>query len=263
MTAVLVASLALLAESFGREVWGLWQQRHLAPDRVALPGPQPEPGRERAHGNRSRVRTAVAGLVSVLAFLLVWVALVAPNEMSQLTPSAFLRIPLEGLLVVALVLALPATAGRTMAVVVGLVLGLLTIVKVLDTAFYETLGRSFNPVTDGNYFEPAVSFLKDQIGQGTAIAAMVGVVVLGVVVLVVVPLSMLRLTRVADRHRPVAIRAVTALGVVWILCAVTGAQIVPGAPIASTSAAALTYRHVRRDPGHHPGPAGVRAGPCR
>ena len=58
------------------------------------------------------------------------------------------------------------------------------------------------------------------------------------------PLSVLRLTRLADRHRATSIRAVTALGVVWILCAVFGVQIVPGAPIASTSAASLAYDHV-------------------
>ena len=62
--------------------------------------------------------------------------------------------------------------------------------------------------------------------------------------LVLTPLSVLRLTRLVDRHRATSIRAVTALAVVWILCAVFGVQIVPGAPIASTSAAGLAYDHV-------------------
>jgi hypothetical protein len=50
------------------------------------------------------------------------------------------------------------------------------------------------------------------------------------------------------RHRTVATRAVAVLGVGWVLCAVLGAQIVPGEPIASTSAAVLGYDHVSQVP---------------
>ena len=178
-----------------------------------------------------------------LAAALVWFALVAPNELSRLSPGAFLRIPLEGLLVVALVLVVPAVVGRTMAVLVGLVLGVLAVVKVLDMAFFETLGRRFNPATDWNYFRPAVDFLGDEIGRGTAIAALIGIGLLGLVLLALMPLSVLRLTRLADRHRGTSLRTVTGLGLVWVLCAASGAQIV-GEPIASTSAASLTSSHV-------------------
>ena len=121
---------------------------------------------------------------------------------------------------------------------------MLAVVKVLDMAFFEALGRPFNPATDRTYVGPAVDFVSDEIGHGTAIAALIGLVLLALLVLVALPLSVLRLTRLADRHRGTSLRVVVAVGVVWLLCAVSGAQIVPGAPIASTSATGLAYEHV-------------------
>jgi hypothetical protein len=58
------------------------------------------------------------------------------------------------------------------------------------------------------------------------------------------PLAVLRLTRLAARHQAGSFRAVMVLGVVWVLCAVFGAQVVSGAPIASTSAVVLAYDQV-------------------
>ena len=190
---------------------------------------------------RSRLRTAASWAITILAFLLVWFALTVPDDISRRAATAFVRIPLEGLLVVVLVLALPARARRIVAALVGLLLGVLIIVKILDTGFFVALNRPFNPVADGSYFTSAVSLLKDSIGRAGAIASTVGVVVLVVALLVVMPLAVLRLTRVVHRHRTTSIPAVIALGVVWILCALSGLQIASGSPIASTSAARLAY----------------------
>ena len=51
-------------------------------------------------------------MITVLAGLLVLVALVAPGEAGQLTPAAFLRIPIEALVGLAVLLVLPAKASR-------------------------------------------------------------------------------------------------------------------------------------------------------
>jgi len=59
------------------------------------------------------------------------------------------------------------------------------------------------------------------------------------------PLAVMRLSRLAARHRTTSIRTVTALGVVWILCAVFGVQFVSNAPVASTSVASLAVDQVR------------------
>ena len=63
--------------------------------------------------------------------------------------------------------------------------------------------------------------------------------------LVLTTLAVLRLTRVAAGHRRWSLPAVTALGVVWVLCWAFGAQLVSDAPIASTSAAGLVVHEVR------------------
>ena len=192
-----------------------------------------------------RLRTVAAVLTTVLATLLVWFALVAPNEISRLTPAAFVRIPVEGLVVVAIVLVVPVKAGRIVAALAGVLLGVLTIVKILDMGFFVAFDRSFNPVTDRGYLGPAVGLLRDSIGQAGAMFLLVAAGLLAIAILVLVPMSVLRLTGLVTRHRTISIRTATALGVAWTLCALLGAQLVPGAPIASTSASGLAYDQVQ------------------
>ncbi len=249
----LVAALALLAESFGREVWWLWRERSLeqnpaeatgveTPTLAAGPGgavgsAEPVGQAGGLHG----IRRVLPGVATGLAVVIVWVALLAPDELGRLRPSAFLRIPLEALVVGALVVVLPVRARRTIAALSGVVLGLVAVVKIVDMGFFATLGRPFDPATDWGYFGPAVGVLGDSVGRAGAIASAAAAVVLVAVLLVVVMLSVRHLSLVASSHRTGSIRAVAALGVVWILCAAVGVQIVPGAPVASTSAGGLAY----------------------
>jgi hypothetical protein len=199
-----------------------------------------------AAGDRSRFRTGVAWTITVLAVLLVWFALVAPTRLSQLTPGAFLHIPLEGLVLAAVVFVLPPRPRRVVAVLVGVVLGLLTILKILDMGFFEALGRPFNPVFDRGYFDSAVSLLGDSIGRRDAILFVIAAVILIVAILVLMPLALVRLSRLVDRHRTSSIRTVAALAVVWSLCAVVGVQFGSNTPIASRSAVSLAYNQVKQ-----------------
>jgi hypothetical protein len=73
-----------------------------------------------------------ANLVNALACLLVFFELLAPNEFSRLTPGAFVSVPLEALLGVAFLLVLPAKARPVVATLLGLALGLLALMKLLD-----------------------------------------------------------------------------------------------------------------------------------
>lgn len=188
-----------------------------------------------------RKRRILAGVTTTLAVLLVLFALVAPNQIGRLSPAAFLRIPLEGLVGVALLLVLPGRTRRVVAAIVGVALGLLTIVKIIDMGFFEVLDRPFDLVLDWVLLDDALSFLTDSIGRFGAIAAAIGLALLVVAVLVLMTLSVLRLTRPLVRHRTTAARSVAALGAVWVTCAVLGAQIVPGVPVAANSAADLAY----------------------
>ena len=145
-------------------------------------------------------------------------------------PSAFVRLPLEGVVVVALALALPAGARRLLAWVVGPVLGLLVVVKILDIGFFTTFDRPFDPVGDWGYAGIGIETLRDSIGRTAANVAIVGAAVLCVAFFVLTTLAVLRLTRVAAAHRRWSLQAVAALGVVWVLCWAFGAQLVSGAP---------------------------------
>jgi phosphatidylglycerophosphate synthase len=231
----LLAALALLLESFGRDVLWLFHRR----GDVRVPGSVP---RGSVRPPRSRV---VAGWVlTALALALVWVSLLAPHEPGGMSAAAFLRIPLEALVLVGVVLVLPHRAGRVVAAVVGVLLGLLLVVKVLDVGFTVAIGRPFDPATDWGYAGSAVDLLADSLGRTRAVAVAAGAAALAVAVVVLTPLAVLRLARIASRHRATSLRSVGALGVVWVVCAALGLQAAPGAPIASAGAAGLAVDEV-------------------
>lgn len=182
--------------------------------------------------------------VTVLAGALVWLALVAPDGAGPLSPRDFARIPLEGLLVLTLALVLPPRARRGMALLSGLLLGLLTIVRLLDAVFFAALGRPFSPVADWGYLGSGVGLLASSVGRLGAALSVLAAVALGVALLVLMPLAVVRLTQLIDRHRATSARALTALGVAWLLCTVLGVELVPGAPVAATGDARLVYTKV-------------------
>lgn len=194
------------------------------------------------HG-RARRRTGAAWALTVLAFLLVWLSLVVPNQLDRVTPAAFLRIPVEGLAVAAVCLCLPARARRVAAVVAGVLVGLSTVLKLLDMPFYFVLNRPFSPVVDWGNLAPAIRLLRGLFGQEKVLAAVIVAVLLVLAVLVLLPLALLRLTRLASRHRRGSAGTVAVLGTVWLLCAAFGLQL-GGGPIASRSAATHAYDHV-------------------
>ena len=246
-TAALVVALALLAESFGRDTWWLWAHRHAAPSREAAVSDQ-DPGLGASthdEAGRGRARSIIGVALTVLALLLVWIALVAPNQPSHLTPGAFVRLPLDGLVALVALVVLPARARRVAAWVAGAALGLLVLVKIADMGFYAAFDRPFDPVADLTYTGIGIETMRDSIGRTATNLAIAGVVALIVSVLVLTTLAVRRVTRVAADNRRVSLRAVTALGVVSVLCLVFGARLVSDAPIASASAADLTVHKVR------------------
>jgi hypothetical protein len=194
---------------------------------------------------RQWIRIVAAWMTTVVAFVLVWFALVAPTRLNDVTLGAFLRIPIEALVVVAVGLVLPTRWRRVLALTVGVLLGLLAIVKILDMGFYAEVDRPFDPVNDWSSFKPAIGVLRDSIGPDWSNAAVIGAILLAIAILALLPLSVLRLTRLTAHHRVASARAVTAVGVVWVLCAALGVDIVAGTPVASTSATALAYHQVR------------------
>jgi phosphatidylglycerophosphate synthase len=216
------AALLLLAESFGRDV--IWLYRAGA-------------GRE--------TRRALRVAITVLAAALVWTDLLAPDKAYQLTLGVFIRIPAEALVLVAVTLVLPARPRRIAAAVAGLLLGLLTIARILNMAFYDTVDRAFNPVEDWGSIPPAVGVVRDSIGTVLTDITL-GALSLGVILLIAaITASTIHLTAVAARHRRGAVRGVAALTAIWGLSAGLSLQLTPGFPVASTGSAQLAVAQLR------------------
>ena len=165
-------------------------------------------------------------MADVLALVVVWSALVAPNQPDRLTPMAFLRIPLEGIAVAALALVLPRRATRstavTVALLVGVPLGLLSVLKLLELGFFGVLDRPFNLVTDAGHLGSAVGFVRASVGPVAAAGTVAGALLLAAALVIGVPLSVVRVTRLVQRRRRFSMLAVTALAVVWAAGAASG-----------------------------------------
>lgn len=225
MRLVLAVALVLLAESFGRETWELWR----------LAG--------------GTARSAIRGLRSAaatgLSLLVVWFVLVLPDRVTHLSAGAFVRLPLEALVLVALALVLGRRAGRAVIACFGVLLGLVLVVKVLDLGFSSVLDRTFDPLNDSFYLGPAIGVLGDSIGRPAAVAVSIGAALLVIAVVAGVCLAVVRAARVARDHGAASARAVVALAVVWAVTALTGVQVDSGA-VASASAADLVYGQVHQ-----------------
>ena len=126
-----------------------------------------------------------------------------------------------------------------LAVVAGAVLSVIVLVKVLDIGFFTAFDRPFRPLDDSSYVGIGIETLRDAIGRSSAnvVVAVAAVLIARAPRLPV--LALLRVTRVAAGHRDWALRAATALAVVWVALRVVGA------PVASSSAAALAVDEVQ------------------
>ena len=188
-------------------------------------------------------RSIAARLTTVLAALLVLLVLTVPYDFGRLSPAAFARIPLEALLVVALLLALPSRGSRLVATLAGVALGLLGLLKLLDLGFTASLSRAFDPVLDWALLDEGFAFLSESYGRPAAIGVAITLAVVFVGLPTLVTLSMRRLRRLVVRHRTATTRIVAALVVVWVACAAFNVRVVEGVPVADTSATTLTNGH--------------------
>jgi phosphatidylglycerophosphate synthase len=226
----LAVALLLLSESFGRDVW--WLATHRPRAITETPA--------------SRLRRAARAAATGGAVLLFWGALVAPDRPATLTVSTFLRVPIEGLVVVGVALLLPSRPRALLAALLGVILGALTVVRVLDISFFAVVDRPFNPVTDWGSFGPAIGVLRDSVGRAwTDILEIVAIAGIAMA-LVTMTLATVRVSRTAARHPKAAVGAISSLGLVATLCAAFGISTSTGATVASASSAGLVSAQVDR-----------------
>lgn len=228
--ATLAGALALLVVSFAGEV----RERVAAESSVA---------------ERRRFAVPWESVVSGLAVALVWIALVAPSG-GELSPWLLVRIPVEGLVLVVVVVLLPDRWGGTFAVPFGLLAATLLVLKSLNAAFTAVLDRPFDPIEDWVYLSSAVGVLADSVGRPFAllVAALTGCLALALFVMV--PLATKRVCRLARRHRGPAAGIVVGIPALALVVGMTGLDPQPGHTVLSSVSAALAVEEVR----------GVRAG---
>ncbi len=201
------------------------------------------PGEPVHGGGQHRLRRpGRARALTALAAVAVFVALVLPRELGQVTPLALIRIPVEGLVGLAVLLVLPGRIRKVVAALGGFLLGVATILKLLDMGFQETLVRPFDPILDWTLLSDAYGFVDSAVGAAGAVGAALVAVLVVVALLVLMTRAVMRVTRVAIRHRRTSARAVGGLTVLWLVLAAAGAQLVAPVPIASRSVAALLYQ---------------------
>lgn len=188
------------------------------------------------------IRTVLDRLLTGLAVLLVYLALVLPAELDQVSPAALLRIPLEALVGGVLVAVLPERPRRVAAALAGALLGVLTVLRVVDMGFRTVLARPFDPVFDWAALGAAVTFVRDSVGPAGAVAAAVGAALATLALVAALTLAAVRLAGLLARHRRAGARVVPVLGVAWAVCFALGAQLVAPVPVASWGTAALAYR---------------------
>lgn len=180
---VAVAAVTLLvAESFGRDV--VWLVVH-----------RRDPGAAPGRGPRWW-----SLLLTVLAVVLLWAALTVPDS----PPSgglALLRVPVEALVLAAVVLLVPPHVARPLAVCVGVVVAMSAVLRLLDLGFEAALDRPFRPTSDWELAGAARDLLIDAVGTARAwlLIVLAGAGVVALVVLV--PLAALRLANRAQRRR--------------------------------------------------------------
>ncbi|MBP2478723.1 hypothetical protein JOF53_007595 [Crossiella equi] len=171
-------------------------------------------------GEPSQLRRALGWAGTALAALLVLFALLSPHDADEFTASAFARLPVEGLLGVLVLLVLPGRWRRITGLAAGALLGLVTVVKLLDLGFDAVLFRPFDLVLDWPLLGPAVDFVRTTMGRPVAILVQALAIALVAGLVALCALAVRHLAVLLARRRAAVIRVVAALAVLWLLGAV-------------------------------------------
>jgi len=154
------------------------------------------------------------------------------------TPAALLSIPVESIAVVLILLAVP---GRRLRWVVasgfGLVVTLATVLAALDLGFEATIDRAFDLTQDWPAIVSAYGVISDATGTGTAILIVTLLLALLVAAVIALARAALRTVRITAGSGRTGRLVATAVTTTWILCALVGAQLWPGIPLAAAGAA--------------------------
>ena len=201
-------ALALLVASFGQDCWSQWRRRH---EVTKLPG--------QAALDSSAGRTR---LVTAVAVVVLWVAFVQPRVFDGFSVADLLRVPIEGLVLVALAAVLPPWIRRVLAVVAGAALTLVILLRALGLGFDFVLGREFHLVGDWPNVRKGFEVIRDTESLTTAVVATGLALCIALGLLALLVWTALRTFRTASAHRRESLGIVATLALIWLMCSALG-----------------------------------------
>lgn len=181
-----------------------------------------------------------------IALLILVAALLLPDRLTATDFGSFAAVPIELILGAALLLVLPPPARRPVATGLGLLLGALTVLKIIDACFYAALSRPFDLVLDWGLAGGAWELLTSALGVGVALLIITGAVLVALGLPAVTVWAARRLTRLLDDQSPAIAPAVVVAAVFWLVCSTTGLVIAAPYPVASHASTTKVVNEIVR-----------------
>ena len=107
--------------------------------------------------------------LTLIAFIVLFVALSLPNQLMWVSPAAFVYFPLE-LMLIGLLLLLPSHLGSVMRVVLAILLGTSMLLRAADLVSHEVLARPFDLIFDAHLLADGGNVLSGAFGEFASIA---------------------------------------------------------------------------------------------
>lgn len=224
MRTALVVALALLLWSFGRDCWVLWRRR------------------EEAAGAGLR-----RWLVPTIAAAVLWVALVQPSIRDGAGGAELMRLPLEGLVLAAVVLVLPRRPRMAVAVLAGFALTVAIVFRGIGAGFELVLAREFHLLGDWPNVRKGFEVIRDTESPTIALVALIVLAIVVVVLTALLVWAAVRVSRTIAAHRSESAAILAVFAAIWLVCDLAGG---PAGRVAAASSVQLvrdTSAQVRED----------------
>ena len=171
----------------------------------------------------------------VIALILMIALPLAPGVVAAGTALAFVRIPIESLVVIVLLALLPWRAARiVVAVLFGVFVDIALVLAGLSAAFEYALGRPFDP-TDLPQISDGYGVVKDSIGATASVLVVVLLAVIAVAVILGLTWSALRVDAAFRRNRPRGRNLTIVATAAWVVALLVGSQLIAGQPAAASA----------------------------
>ncbi|MFF1879452.1 CDP-alcohol phosphatidyltransferase [Leifsonia sp. NPDC058230] len=186
--------------------------------------------------------------MTILAAVVLCLALASPGQYSVWGIQDFLRLPIEGLALGVAALLLPPRPMRVVALVFGVLLAALVLLRGLNLGFRAVLTRPFDIVDDWTYLRDGAETLATFAGPAVAALAVTAAIAVAVGIFVLVPWASMRVADAIGRQRVRAVPVLATLVAAWSILAVTGVGWPHGyytAAIASDATARMAWQTVQ------------------